>query len=580
MRFIKKHAIWLFLLALLVIHLAVINQYGLTWDFHFHFFGGGKLLGLDWQQLEPRPLPYVEPDPRRAWTLPYGPLMSIPPVASFLWLYQHLHLLDADSAYHLPIVLWGVAGVAILFFFLKEAINTRIAWLGALFLALYPRFFGDMHNNMKDVPSAVVFGLNVWLLWRLIHKKRVLDLILGVIGFAVAFNVKINSIFIPVIFLVFLLVKTIFEKAQRGNFFADRFSNSETRGHAPTGLWNKSKMVLTTIVSSGSRKNSPRKANIVFVLYFILAPLAAFALWSLFWRNPVFQLDHAYRTFGIGTNNIEVLLNGDWYCSGSTVPWYYPLWYLAIVTPIPLLVFFMTGLIHTLLTIKNQDKTNLLFVLWFIIPLTRYLSPTVGVIDGIRHFEEVVLPLCALAAIGMDWMLTKLARMKSMRIALIVGIGSWLLWNIVAYHPYQITYFNELVGGARGAFGKYDLDYWGTSQKEAIAWVNAHAKPHAKIHIVMAPNVAGTYLRPDLLPNLNKFGYDESDMVVFLNRQSFYYRFFYSYEYLLVHKPAHTISAAGAPLTWIFDNTTDNRTPKQTPWWKAEDPCILQYWKK
>ena len=77
---------------------------------------------------------------------------------------------------------------------------------------------------------------------------------------------------------------------------------------------------------------------------------------------------------------------------------------------------------------------------------------------------------------------------------------------------------------------------------------------------------------------LNKFGYDESDFVIFLNRQSFFYRFFYSYEYLLVHKPVHTIEAQGTPLTWIFDNRTDNVIQKQSPWWQEEDPCIIKYW--
>jgi hypothetical protein len=109
--------------------------------------------------------------------------------------------------------------------------------------------------------------------------------------------------------------------------------------------------------------------------------------------------------------------------------------------------------------------------------------------------------------------------------------------------------------------------------------VNTHAPTNAKVYIVMAPDVAATYLRPDLLPNLNKFGYDASDFVIFLNRQSFYYRFYYAYEYLLRHKPVYTVSTEHTPLTWIFDNRTDNKTPRQTPWWQSEDPCILNYWR-
>lgn len=525
-------------LVFLLVHLIVINDYGFTWDFHFHFFGGGKLLGYEPQQLEPRNLPFVEPDPRRAWTLPYGALMSIPPVASYLLLHNSLAILPADSAYHLPVIVWGVIGIFVLFTFIKEAIHFRAAGMSALFLALTPRFFGDLHNNMKDVPSAVIFAINIWLLWRLVTRQRIIDVWWAVIAFAVAFNIKINSVFIPIVFAAWLGILWLF------------------RSHK------------TAIAS-------PR-----LFLYFLAAPIAAFLLWWAFWPNPIGQLQHAFLTFGIGTNNIEVLLDGKWYCSGSTVPWYYPFWYLTITTP---LVITISGIIGSffLITQKKYRPIGILLVLWLCVPLTRYLVPNIGVIDGIRHFEEVLFPIAALAGIGFSEAYGFIKKRSSRLVALTLLIltVSHLLFTIYRYHPYQISYFNELVGGAKGAMGKYDLDYWGTSQKAAVLWVNDHAPQNAKVHIVMSAAVAAQYLRPDLLKNLNVYGYDESEFVILLNRQSFFYRFFYAYEYLLHHKPAHTIAVHGAPLTWIFDNRTNNQTPRQTPWWQGEDPCIIQYWK-
>lgn len=541
MKIIQKYAYILLICGFLLLHFVISPSYGFTWDFHFHFFGGGHLLGYSWQQLEPRALPYVEPDPRRAWSLPYGPIMSVPPVASFIALHKILPVLAADSAYHLPIILWGTLGVIVIYFFLKEATNRNIALIAAIFLALTPRYFGDMHNNMKDIPSAVIFALNMWLIWRLMRKRRLIDLLAASCAFAMAFNVKINSIFIPVVFAIW-------------------FCFTQLPHVKISKLFSQNKLVL---------------------LYWLLAPIFALLLWSVFWPNPLFQLDHAYRTFGIGTNNIEVLLNGAWYCSGSTVPWYYPFWYLGITTPLPILIFCIISIIRIIKSIaqKTVKPFELLLLFWLFIPLARYLLPQIGVIDGVRHFEEALIPIAALAALSFSDLFLILAhKQKSMSIALLVAIICWLLWNIVSYHPYQITYFNELVGGVRGAYGKYDLDYWGTSQKAAVLWVNEHAPKNAKIHIVMAANIAATYLRPDLLPNLNKFGYDDSDFVIFLNRQSFFYRFFYSYEYLLVHKPIHTIQIHGAPLTWIFDNRTNNIIPKQSPWWQKDDPCILKYW--
>lgn len=533
----------------LAVHLAIINGYGFTWDFHFHFFGGGKLLGIEPRVLEPRNLPFVEPDPRNAWTLPYGPIMSIPPVASYLLLYQTLHLLPADNAYHLPIILWGILGIGIVYLFLKEAANKKVATYAALFLALTPRYFGDLHNNMKDVPSAVMFAINMWTLWRLMKHKRFLDYIIAATAFAIAFNVKVNSIFIPIVFASWLFALWLRRNHSGASPFSFRFS-----------------------------------------LYFLIAPIMAFLLWWAFWPDPIGQLKHAFMTFGIGTNNIEVLLNGSWYCSGSTVPWYYPLWYLTITTPLPILIFFVIGICVVLFHIFNknfkfQNENSIpsyalgsLLLIWLFIPLTRYLLPNVGVIDGIRHFEEVLFPLSIIAAIGAHYMFSFI-KGRFAKLIIFILTFSYLTFIIFQYHPYQITYFNELVGGTQGAFGKYDLDYWGTSQKEAVLWVNAHAPQHANVHIVMAAAVAGQYLRPDLLANLNKYGYDESDFVILLNRQSFLYRFFYAYEYLLHHTPTHTVQIQGAPLTWIYDNRTNNKTERQTPWWKDEDPCIIKYWR-
>jgi hypothetical protein len=523
----------------LLFHVAIINDYGLTWDFHFHFFGGGHLLGYTWQQLEPRIFPYVEPDPRNAWNLPYGPIMSMPPVASFMLLYRLWHLLPADNAYNLPIILWGVAGIAIVYIFVKQAFSSRIAILAGIFIALTPRFFADMHNNMKDVPSAVAFALNMWLLWRLVRFRRPIDLLWAAFAFAIAFNVKINSIYIPAVYAVWILLTHL-----------SIFKMQSLFRHEKILLW-----------------------------YVFLAPLTALGLWSLFWPHPIAQLIQAYSTFGIGTNNIEVLLNGSWYCSGSTVPWYYPYWYLAITTPVLVLALFFIGLIRLIRRIK---PIGVLLLLWLFLPLSRYFIPTIGVIDGIRHFEEVVFPIAVIAALGFDAVLTFIHRIKGVRIfapILMIGTVLYLLFTVAWYHPYQITYFNELVGGAAGAFGKYDLDYWGTSQKAAIVWINTHAPKNANVYIAMAPDIAGTYLRPDLLTNLNKVTLDKSDFVVILNRQSFYYRFYYIFEYILRHAPVYTVRLHDTPLTWIYDNKAEHDTPRQTPWWSGEDPCILQYWK-
>jgi hypothetical protein len=58
---------------------------------------------------------------------------------------------------------------------------------------------------------------------------------------------------------------------------------------------------------------------------------------------------------------------------------------------------------------------------------------------------------------------------RSAAALLAAGLVNVLTFD-VRFHPHQTVYFNELVGGPRGAFAKFDLDYWGNCILEAVAW--------------------------------------------------------------------------------------------------------------
>ena len=526
----KKHISVGIILTILLfgIHLFILPDYGLSWDFHHHFFAGLKLLKQPIGPELAQGLPFTEPDPRGTVNLPFGPLMSIAPVASYLVFFKWLGILAFDNAYNLSIVTSGTLGIFILYLFLLEAFGFTTALAGFTFLALLPRYFGDLHNNMKDVPQAAAFTLAIWLFWRLVRYRRIRDLIFASLAFAIAFNTKVNTLMVPVI----------------------------------AGIW----LILNS------------KFNIRIWSYFLLAPLTAFLLWSVFWPDPVGQLLYIPKFFIDNTQNIEVLIHGSWYCSGGNVPWWYPLWYLAITTPLPILFFFFMGLMSLMSHMRHMQKKLIgsLLLLWFLLPLARYALPRMGVIDGIRHFEEVVFPLTAIAAVGA---VSLLSRIKNIKVITVITIITFIMIikDIVVYHPFQISYYNELVGGIKGAFGKYDIDYWGGPQKKAMLWLNKNAPKDAVVHVVMAADVAGTYLRSDLRAKLNTTGFDGADYVVVLNRQGFFYRYFYIWEYMLRRKAAYVVENQGIPIVWVFDNKLGS-FPRQTPWWQGEDPCIRKYW--
>jgi hypothetical protein len=69
--------------------------------------------------------------------------------------------------------------------------------------------------------------------------------------------------------------------------------------------------------------------------------------------------------------------------------------------------------------------------------------------------------------------------------------------GIVRLHPYEYIYYNEIVGGVRGAEGVFDLDYWCTALREAMVEVNRVASPGDRI-LVGLVRTAEPFVRPDL----------------------------------------------------------------------------------
>jgi hypothetical protein len=517
------------------INMALINDFGLSWDFHYHHYAGLHHLGLLVPKIsDPPEVPFTPPDPRLTTDDPFGPFIQILPTLSYHIFYEKLHVLSFDSAYNLPPIILGSLGVGIIFIFLFESLGINHAIFGSLSLAFLPVYFGYLHNNMKDIPNTVAFMMTIFLFWRMTVRKRFRDLIFALLSFAVAFNIKVNSIFIPVVcFSWFIIsngksvIKVIFVNLFRRNFQSEKI-------------------------------NSEFKIIILVIIFGIFAPVSALALWFPFWENPLGKLMEIPYFYSHNTLNMPVLFFGKIYRSGVDVPWSYPFLYLGITMPLPILFFFISGLIVSLKRIiLNRAGIYLLFVLWFIIPLVRYFFPSNGAIDGVRHFMEVICPLIIISSIGFVRIYQAIFKWQKNKNVIFIFSGIvyfLLLVNLVKYHPYQTSYFNSIIGGIKGAYGLFDIDFWGTPQKGAMVWLNINAKPNAKIFIEMAQSTAATYLREDLRKNLNTTPIWEGDYTVILNRQSYFPPYF---AYTLKEKTAqskivYTRSIEGVPLVWIF----------------------------
>lgn len=292
----------------------------------------------------------------------------------------------------------------------------------------------------------------------------------------------------------------------------------------------------------------------------MLAPLAALLVWWPFWKDPVGKILELPYYFSHNTLNMTVFFLGKIYRSGVNIPWFYPWIYIFVTTPIGILFSFLTGLVISLFKIFKKNSIYGLILFWLFIPLSRFLDPKVSAIDGMRHFMEVVYPLSAIAGLGFYFIyqyIIKVTKNKNSGLLVFSILIVTLLFNLIKFHPYQTSFYNGLIGGIKGAEGKFDIDCWGSPQKEAMLWLNKNAPADTYINVVMAQSSAAMYVRKDLLEKLNKKGIEESDYTVILNKRSFFQIYpvgDYLNKSLSENKLVYARRIDGVPLFWVIKN--------------------------
>ena len=128
--------------------------------------------------------------------------------------------------------------------------------------------------------------------------------------------------------------------------------------------------------------------------------------------------------------------------------------------------------------VKRDEKT--LFLVFFILFPVFYVILRKSVLyDGWRHlyfiYPMMVVVSCRVLTGLISWGKTR--PMGSLWAALIISVLSWDAARfMVSAHPLQAVYFNPIIGGMKGAFNRYNGDYWGIGLKEGAKWLDEKAR--------------------------------------------------------------------------------------------------------
>jgi hypothetical protein len=199
-----------------------------------------------------------------------------------------------------------------------------------------------------------------------------------------------------------------------------------------------------------------------------LAPLATFVIWIVLWPDFWFDpIDGALSLIRAYSTHQDRWLQGTlWFGTLAVGPPLYSLVWIGITTPLWLLAAAPPGAFCL-----RRHPIFLALLVHLLVSVLKHLSG-LGNSDGIRHFLDAYVPLAIFAAAG----LLALARWMQPRLGPVLACLAALL--AVAYarsrHPYESCWFNLLVGGTRGAAGRFDLEPDGSTTLLLVRALRPH----------------------------------------------------------------------------------------------------------
>ena len=385
----------------------------------------------------------------------YGPLVEIVPAL--------FYTPGGPGKYelrHLILGLMALASIPGMWLFARRIGDPRTAVFAVLAMVMTPRFVGHWFNNSKDVPFAVAVLLFMAALARAFTGERVRWSRALVAGLAMGAGLCAR----PGGFSLF------------GLFLA-----------SAAGVW-----LVTRDRAAGADSVLgvvPKVALIPIVAWpMMVAP------WPWAHGNPLAHPIEAMRAVMAFPTGVPVLFGGTMVHSGA-LPWDYVARQVAITTPLPILGLALAGLLFGVRRQWAAPRTRdarviALAQVWLFAPLALFVLVRPHVYAGMRHFLFVLPALAFFAGLGASELLARLRSPAARRAggAVLCLLLLSPLPSLVRLHPYQMTFFNSLVGGTAGAEGRYWTDYWHSSYAEAIAWVNERAReaPEREWTVVIA----------------------------------------------------------------------------------------------
>ncbi len=398
--------------------------------------------------------------------------------------------------------------IAIGFHFLARRYGVWTGLVMAGSLLLMPRLYGQAHLIDTDTPglllwaaTAVAFwkGLNEPGAWRwrvivgvllglaFVEKMAAVMVLIPILGWLVATRVLpavrrptaadwIDGLVTTVamlapLALAFQQIQFLLRQLpppQDANLFVHR-PVSDWSGiilAIPMAIW-LFRRGLGRLFRGSKVWGAERPGLEIWTAILAFAPVVGWLGNPAWWRETLPRLAHYYM---LNTNrrgvlpDIQIIYFGQLY--EYSLPWHNGFVLMAITVPVAILVAAAVGLIWGLQRTRRDRLPSYFLVHLLTLPVIR-MFPTPAH-DGVRLLLPTFFFLSAFAGWGTIGLADTLARairvprsVPWLRLALTgVVLGSSAV-ALVRIHPYELSYYNEVLGGPRGAWDNgCELTYW------------------------------------------------------------------------------------------------------------------------
>jgi len=410
----------LLFLASFVVIVATIDDYGLTWDEKCYIDNANSI--ERWFGQIGKPSSFSDDSINRYWNSEWKADLTgnvHPPFYKLSAIFFR-HVVGAKLfdtilfQYRVSTAFWASILVVALFLVIRKLTGSSL-WglLGSLTFLAVPRFFAEAHLYTTDMVIAAL-GFSGFSLFML-APKPVTRIFLGgaVVGAALA--TKFTGILTLVLIACMVPIA-----ADRKRFLREYVS-----------------MVLV--------------AGLFFSLFNL--PL-------LF--NPQRELAIYFSSFlnREKLNPVTTLFFGKSY--DYRLPLVFP-WVLFGITIPPVIVLTAAvGLVAGgIKFLKEKDFFAYYAGVPFLVLMAVYMLPETPKHDGIRLLSSAWPFIILLSIVGCCWIQRALP--QQLRAGMAVGVLSLVLAgsDVAGYHPYELSYYNRFIGGAKGAEEKgFTVSYW------------------------------------------------------------------------------------------------------------------------